>query len=254
VMILTDDNFATIVKAVELGRGLYENLTRYIWYQMAGLFGYIATFLGASIVNVAEGIPLLPLQTLWVSFTMLSIQSVGLGYSKPAAGLMERPPLPPARPILTRALIVWLAFAGLLMTIGTLSVISGAEQLHGLAVARTMGMVTFALFLLFFSIESKDERDSAFSLDTFSDKTFVITTSGSSVLLVLSTVLSIFQTVLKTVRLDVRQWLICTTVALAIVVAAEIRKAVLRRTAAKAIHPAAAPAPESLPPERPPGA
>jgi P-type Ca2+ transporter type 2C len=59
---------------------------------MAGLFGYIATFLDASILNVAEGIPLLPLQTLWVSFTMLSIQSVGLGYSKPAAGLMERPP------------------------------------------------------------------------------------------------------------------------------------------------------------------
>jgi Ca2+-transporting ATPase len=117
-----------------------------------------------------------------------------------------------------------------------------------------MGMVTFALFLLFFSIESKDERDSAFSLDTFSDKTFVITTSGSSVLLVLSTVLGIFQTVLKTVRLEVREWLICTAVALSIVVAAEIRKAVLRRTAAKAIHPAGAPGPEPPPPERPPGA
>ncbi|MGD0066681.1 MAG: cation-transporting P-type ATPase, partial [Streptosporangiaceae bacterium] len=254
VMILTDDNFSAIVKAVELGRGLYDNLARYIRFQIGGLFGYIATFLGASIFNVAEGIPLLPLQTLWVSFTMLSIQSVGLGYSKPAAGLMERPPLPPARPILTRTLIVWLALAGLLMTIGTLSVISGAEQVHGLAIARTMGMVTFALFLLFFSIESKDERDSAFSLGTFSDKTFVITTSGSSVLLVLSTVLSIFQTVLRTVRLDVRQWLICTAVALSIVVAAEIRKAVLRRTAAKAIHPAGGPGPEPLAPERPPGA
>jgi Ca2+-transporting ATPase len=162
---------------------------------------------------------------------MLSIQSVGLGYSKPATGLMDRPPLPPGRPILTRALIVWLAFVGLLMAIGTLSVISWADQVHGLATARTMGMVTFALFLLFFSIESKDERDSAFSLDTFSDKTFVITTSGSFVLLVLSTVLGIFQTVMKTVGLDVRQWLICTAVALSIAVAAEIRKAVRLRTA-----------------------
>ena len=88
VMILTDDNFSTIIKAVELGRGLYDNLARYIRFQIGGLFGYIATFLGASIFNVAEGIPLLPLQTLWVSFTMLSIESVGLGYSKPAAGLM----------------------------------------------------------------------------------------------------------------------------------------------------------------------
>jgi P-type Ca2+ transporter type 2C len=237
VMILTDDNFSTIIKAVELGRGLYDNLARYIRFQIAGLSGYIATFLGASIFNVAEGIPLLPLQTLWVSFTMISIQSVGLGYSKPAAGLMDRPPLPPSRPILTRALIVWLSLAGLLMAIGTLGVISWAEQEHGLRIARTMGMVTFALFILFFSIESKDERDSAFSLDTFSDKTFVITTSGSFVLLVLSTVLGIFQIVMKTVSLDVQQWLICTTVALSIVVVAEIRKAVLRRTAVAAIHP-----------------
>jgi len=157
--------------------------------KLAGLFGYIATFLGASVFNMSEGIPLLPLQTLWVSLTMLSIQSVRLGYSKPAAGLMERPPLPPGRPILTCALIVWLAFVGLLMATGTLSVISRAEQAHGLDIARTMGMVTFALFILFFSIESKDERDSAFSLDSFSDKTFRITTSGSFVLLVVSTVL-----------------------------------------------------------------
>jgi Ca2+-transporting ATPase len=105
-------------------------------------------------------------------------------------------------------------------------VISWADQAHGLAIARTMGMVTFALFLLFFSIEAKNERDSAFSLDTFSDKTFVITTSVSFVLLVLSTVLGIFQTVMKTTTLDIPQWLICTAAALAIVAAAEIRKAV----------------------------
>ena len=118
------------------------------------------------------------------------------------------------------------------MAAGTLGVISWAEHVHGLAIARTMGMVTFALFLLFFSIESKDERDSAFSLDTFSDKTFVITTSGSFVLLVLSTVLGIFQTVMKTVALDVQQWLICTVVALSVVAVAEIRKATRRQTAA----------------------
>src|SRR5262249_60598128 len=114
-----DDNFSTIVKAVELGRGLYDNLARYIRFQIGGLFGYIAAFLGASIFNVAEGIPLLPLQTLWVSFTMLSIQSVGLGYSKPAAGLMERPPRPPGRPLLTRGALISPASVGLLMAART---------------------------------------------------------------------------------------------------------------------------------------
>ena len=129
------------------------------------------------------------------------------------------------------------------MAIGTLGVIDWGDHAHGLAVARTMGMVTFALFLLLFSIESKDERDSAFSLDTFSDKTFVITSSGSFILLILSTVLSIFHVVLKTVTLDVRQWLVCTAVALSVVVAAEIRKAVLRQSAAKAGRAAGDPRP-----------
>jgi len=164
---------------------------------------------------------------------------------------MERPPLPPDRPILTRGIIIWLAFLGVLMAIGTLSVISWAEQTHGLAIARTMGMVTFALLLLFFSIESKDERDSAFSLGTFSDRTFVVTTSGSLILLVLSTVLGIFHTVVKTVTLDARQWLICIAAALSIVAAIEIGKAVLRRTPVQAVLPASAPGPEPLPPERP---
>jgi Ca2+-transporting ATPase len=89
-------------------------------------------------------------------------------------------------------------------------------------------MVTFGLFSLFFSIELKNERESAFSFDTFADKTFAITTAVSLVLLVLSTVLGIFHTVMQTTRLDLRQWLICTAVALSIVVAAEIRKAVRR--------------------------
>ncbi len=137
--------------------------------------------------------------------------------------------------------MAWLSFVGLLMAVGTLGLISWADQAHGLAIARTMGMVTFALFLLLFSIECKDERDSAFSLATFSDKTFRVTTSASFLLLVLSTVLGIFHTVMKTVTLDVVQWLICTAVALSVVVAAEIGKAVLRRrTAATAVQSAGA--------------
>ena len=86
VMILTDDNFATIVKAVELGRALYDNLMRYIRFQMASLFGFIGTFLGASIFNILGGVPFLPLQTLWINFTVDVFQAVGLGYSKPRAG------------------------------------------------------------------------------------------------------------------------------------------------------------------------
>ena len=94
-MILTDDNFATIVKAVELGRGLYDNLVKYIRFQMGVLAGMIVTFLGASILNIASGIPFTPLQTLWVNFTTQVFQAIGLGYGEPSEGLMERRPRKP---------------------------------------------------------------------------------------------------------------------------------------------------------------
>ena len=100
VMILTDDNYATIVKAVGLGRAVYDNLMRFIRFQMAGLFAFIATFLGSSLLNIMSGIPFLPLQTMWLNFTVNVFQAIGLGYGKPRDGLMEVPPRPkePADP------------------------------------------------------------------------------------------------------------------------------------------------------------
>ena len=231
VMVLTDDNFSTIVKAVELGRGLYDNLVKYVRFQMGCLFGFIVSFLGASIFNIAGGVPFLPLQTLWINFTTLLFQAVGLGYGRPAAGLMERQPRQPDRPILTRPLFAWLISVGLIMGVGTLGVISWAEQAHTQAIAHTMGVVTFSLYALLFSIETRDERRTAFSLDTFSDSKFVIATGVSILTLLLTTVFGPLQTFLKTTSLDVRQWLICLAVALSIVVVSEIQKAVRRHAA-----------------------
>jgi len=231
VMVLTDDNFSTIVKAVELGRGLYDNLVKYVRFQMGCLFGFIVSFLGASIFNIAGGVPFLPLQTLWINFTTLLFQAVGLGYGRPAAGLMERQPRQPDRPILTRPLFAWLISVGLIMGVGTLGVISWAEQAHTQAIAHTMGVVTFSLYALLFSIETRDERRTAFSLDTFSDSKFVIATGVSILTLLLTTVFGPLQAFLKTTSLDARQWLICLAVALSIVVVSEIQKAVRRHAA-----------------------
>ena len=75
----------------------------------------IITFLGASILNIASGIPFLPLQTLWVNFTTQVFQSIGLGYGAPSEGLMERRPRKPEQPILTRADTRWFIIAGLVM-------------------------------------------------------------------------------------------------------------------------------------------
>ena len=230
VMVLTDDNFSTITKAVEIGRGLYDNLVRYIRFEMGCMFGFIITFLGASIFDIAHGEPLLPLQVLWVAFTTVTIQSIGLGYSRPVEGLMERRPRPPSQPILTGGVLGWLVSVGLVMAIGTLSVVSWAEQAHTLAIARTMGVVVFSLFNLFFSLESRDRRESVFSLSTFADRTCIVTTGASLFLLVMATVLAPCQAILKTTALDVDQWLLCTAVALSIIAVTEMRKAFLRKT------------------------
>ena len=125
--------------------------------------------------------------------------------------------------------MLWLIVVGLIMGVGTLGVISWAEQAHTRPIAHTMGAVTFSLYALFFSIATRDERRTVFSLDTFSDKTFNIATGVSVLTLILSTVLGPFQKLLKTTALDLRQWLICTGVALTIIVASEIRKAIRRR-------------------------
>jgi P-type Ca2+ transporter type 2C len=229
VMILTDDNFSTIVKAVELGRGLYDNLTKYIRFQMGSLFGFIVSFLGAAIFNIAGGVPFLPLQTLWINFTTLLFQGLGLGYGEPASGLMDRKPRQPERPILTRGVMTWLVAAGLVMGAATLGVASWAEQTRTAAIAHTMGVVTFSLATLFFSMTTRDERRTVFSLDTFSDRTFNIATIASVLTLILATVLGPFQSLLETTSLDVQQWLICICAGLAIVVVSEVRKAIRQR-------------------------
>src|SRR6185436_16586526 len=173
-MILTDDNFATIVKAVELGRGLYDNLVKYIRFQMGVLAGLIATFLGASILNIVSGIPFTPLQTLWVNFTTQVFQSVGLGYGEPSEGLMERRPRKPETPILTRSNTKWFVTAGFVMAAVTLAVIAGAEHSESADLARTMGLTSFSIANLMFSFTARDELRSVFTLETFNDRTFLM--------------------------------------------------------------------------------
>jgi len=231
-MILTDDNFATIVKAVELGRGLYDNLVKYIRFQMGVLAGLIATFLGSSILNIVSGIPFLPLQTLWLNFTTQVFQSIGLGYGQPAGGLMERRPRKPQEPILTRPDTIWFVVAGLVMAAATLGVVAGAEHEEGAELARTMGLTTFSIANLVFSFTARDKFRSVFSLDTFGDRTFILTSLLSVGAIIFATELRFFQRVLDTVELSGNQWLICIGAGAVIVAVSEIWKLRLRRRAA----------------------
>ena len=224
VMILTDDNFATIVKAVELGRALYDNLLRYIRYQMAGLFGFIATFLGASIFFIAEGVPFLPLQTLWINFTVTVFLAVGLGYGAARAGLMQDAPRSPKQAILPPRLLAWVIVGGVVMGACTLATIAWADNQFGETVGRTMGLTVFSLANVWFALETADEDHSLFASDLLGNSTLIKAAIASLVVIVLSTELGILQRILVTVSLTFEQWVTCIAVSLVILVVAEGRK------------------------------
>jgi Ca2+-transporting ATPase len=228
VMILTDDDFATIVKAVEFGRGLYDDLSRYIRFQMGCLFGIIVSFLGASIFNIANGVPFLPLQTIWINFTVILSQAIGLGYGKPSPRLMEQPPRNPSAPVVPRGLMIWLAVVGLVMGAATLGVLTWAWGAHGEQVARTMGLTAFLIAVVLLSYESRDQHKTMFTLDVLNDRTFLIATGISVGVIYLGTTFSAFQRILVTTSLSLNQWLICMVAGSAVVLVSEVRKILLR--------------------------
>jgi P-type Ca2+ transporter type 2C len=229
VMILTDDNFATIVKAVELGRAIYDNLLRYIRYQMGTLFGFIFTFLGAGIFNIATGTPFLPLQTLWINFTVNVFQAIGLGFGEPAPGLMERRPRSATEPILPRARLIRLVLVGLWAAVGTLALIYFDSRGASIEHARTMGMTAFSIFCLVLGLTAADERASVFSAQTLRNPTLIKTTLLSMATIIVATELHLFQAFLKTTSLSLSEWAICIGVGASIVVLSEIWKFFLRR-------------------------
>src|SRR3954470_9840976 len=229
VMILTDDNFATIVRAVELGRALYDNLVRYIRFQMAGLFGFIATFLGASLLFIAQGTPFLPLQTLYVNFTVQVFLAIGLGYGKARKGLMGDKPRDPTRPILPARLLAWLVIGGLVIAASTLAVIAWATPVYGEAAARSMGLVAFSLMNVWFAFETNNENESFFR--TAMENPTLLKLGAVALLATLfATELGLMNRILDTVNLNVDQWLICLLASLSVVVLCEGKKLLKIRT------------------------
>ena len=85
-MILTDDNFATIVRAVEQGRKLYDNLTKYVRFVLISLVAFVLTFLGATLLNIAAGQPFTPAQVLWIHFFVSAPFGVALGLDQATRG------------------------------------------------------------------------------------------------------------------------------------------------------------------------
>jgi Ca2+-transporting ATPase len=229
VMILTDDNFATIVRAVEYGRELYDNLSKYIRFQMAALVGFIATFLGAAIFSIAAGIPFSPLAVLWINFVVQVPIAIALGFDKPLPGLMERKPRPLAEPVLNRTQWIRAVGLGVLMAAATLWVRDAFEGWTNALVAATMAVTVFSLMNVAVGLSARSETRTLLSRDILSDARQLKLYGGTLVAIVLATELDVLNRILDTTSLTGGQWLVCLLLAGGLIVVEEITKLVLRR-------------------------
>ncbi len=229
-MILTDDNFATIVSAVEGGRGIYDNLMKYVRIQLIQLGAFILLFVGAGIFDIANGAPLTPLQILWVNFAIDVLLAVGLGFDAAVPGLMQRRPRDASAPIVDRGLGIRLGFLALVMAAIALTVVAWGDERYDLAVATTMGLTTLSLMHIVAALEVRDPMQTIFSRYTIENRRFVQLIGLTLVLTFLVTSLSPLQRIFDTVPLTSSQWGICLLGPVVYLAVAELVKLYDRRT------------------------
>ncbi len=228
VMILTDDNFSTIVKAVEHGRAIYNNLFNFIRFQMTALVAFIASYLLAAIFLILGGVPFTPLVVLWVNFLVQVPIAISLGFDKPAAGLMEHKPRPLSQPILSRGQWVRVTFVGLLMAVGTI-ILEAAYDSDGIAVAATIGFVVFGLFNVALGFSAHGETTTAFNRDIISDRRQLGLVGLALLLIMLPTQLPFLQRLLDLTALEGTHWLVAIGCAIGLLLVDEVIKFFLRR-------------------------
>jgi Ca2+-transporting ATPase len=229
VMILTDDNFATIVKAVEFGRGIYNNLFNFVRFQMTSLVAFIACYLLAALFLILGGVPFTPFVILWINFLVQVPVALALGFDKPAPDLMEHKPRPLKQPILSRNQWVRIAFLGLLTAIATIFLEAAYEGARG-DTAATVGFVVFSLYLIVLALSARSETASAFNREVLQDRHQLALYGFGLLMILLPTVLPFLQGFLGLTSLSGDQWLVCIGFAIAVLLVDEVIKFFMRRS------------------------
>ena len=228
-MVLSDDNFATIVYAVEQGRKIYDNLTKYIRFVLVLLVVFVLTFLGASVFNIASGAPFNPAQVLWIHFFVNAAFGFALGFDLETPGLMTQVPKPRGSSVLTPGLLATVGLAGLAVTIGLLGMIQlGTKHFHSLAVGQSIAFTAFALCLIVAALECRSETGSIFTTASFEspqmNKAIVI----EFALAVLTTQMDALRRILDTTQLNLREWGWALVPAVGLLLLWELGKLVVR--------------------------
>ncbi|MFM8810877.1 MAG: cation-translocating P-type ATPase [Actinomycetota bacterium] len=231
-MVLTDDNFATIVGAVKRGRAIYDNIVKFVRFQLSTTLGFALLFLAASITGIADGKPFAAIAVLWVNLIMDGPPAMALGLDRPDFGVMQRRPRPMSERILTKSRWVAVSFASVIMAGGTLLVLAfapGDAAKAGVAtVAGTMAFNTFVLFQFFNILNVRNDRLTVFRRETLRNRNL-----WGALVAVISLQIGVthwgpMQRLFDTTSISLVQWGVCALVASTVLWLEELRKFVVR--------------------------
>lgn len=211
-MILTDDDFATVVGAVREGRGIYDNIVTFTRFQLSTAMGFVLTFLVAALTGLAGGVPFAAVQVLFVNLIMDGPPAMSLGVAAVSRDAMRRPPRPSDEPILTRERLLHILLTAAIMATGTLLVFAFAPgppaHLGVPGVAGTMGFVTFVLFQ---AVNLLGVRHDALGA-TMRTRSALVATGAVVAGLVLVVQVDALHGFFTTADLTFGQWLVCAAV------------------------------------------
>jgi P-type Ca2+ transporter type 2C len=229
-MILTDDNFATIVRAVSEGRKLYDNLSKYVRFVLISLVAFVLTFLGATILNIAEGQPFSPAQVLYIHFFVSAPFGVALGLDQATSGLMDRRPRPSTESIVNRGVQLTAGLVGLYMAIVMdLLIYFGKQHYHSTAVGSSIGLSAFGLMLIVSAYQCRSVSGSVLASQTFDNAKMNWTAAAELLLAVMITQMDFFNRLLKTTPLTSPQFGLSVASAVLLLVLWEGGKLIARR-------------------------
>ncbi|HYQ92477.1 MAG TPA: HAD-IC family P-type ATPase, partial [Candidatus Competibacteraceae bacterium] len=221
-MVLTDDNFATIVGAVKEGRTVYDNLVKFVRFQLGTNMGALATVLGASLLDLPT--PFNPVQILWVNIIMDGPPAMALGVDPPRPGLLTEPPRDPKAEILTLARLSQLLLFGLTMAVGTLAVLYYGLSTGDSGRAFTLAFTTFVLFQFFNVFNARAEVGSTFTQHFFRNHLLWLALIGVLLMQLVVVYWPPAQVVFQTQPLSLADWGVAVAVASSVLVLEELSK------------------------------
>jgi len=242
-MVLADDNFATIVAAVEEGRAIFSNIRKFLRYLLSSNIGEVMTmFFGVLLADVIglvpDGtggvvLPLLATQILWINLVTDGAPALALGVDPAERGIMAMPPRPRGEGVITARMWAGIVFVGAIMAVGTLGVLDASlpggliEGSGSLRYGQTMAFTTLMLFQIFNVFNARSDEDSAFQ-GLFANRWLSLAVALSLLLQVVVVYTPFLQQAFSTVSLSLGDWFVCIAVASSVLWLREASKLVMR--------------------------